>query len=1521
MKRFTKILCLVMALALLCVGLAFIVSAEDAKQAKIVAMDGTETTYDTFADALAKIKNGDTIVLLDDVTTTGGAFKNAADGYTIDLNGHTLDGSAATVYLFNVQNTTLNIVGNGTIYSPNYKDKGLVLINKDYPESVININGGNKGINIIGEGDNINKVINMYAGTMNISNATFTYGGSKYNSEMFVLQHNSSMNLTNVTTYQTLNYVFTLYDNASVNAKYCDFRSGSYTDMRDGTSTISAGLVMVRNVDYATGTNPAEKVYFTMENCTAVAHTSGNKTGQLINLQNKIVSDVQTGHNSELLFNNCTLVSSWRFIIGTHDKDDAELKHRTTTLTFNNCNISIAKINKDINSAVKADDSFVRGNELVYFNGCYIRKNADSNSTFFDVAQQTDAQKDLPKSVTIGEGTYLHLPIADINKANYKDGVFTGYTNVLKLANDSLKLIDISKTDKDHQTYVGTEAPTYDTLSQMAVDFEASWALVVSTGATTESTKYVYNNLLNDKTNLRGGSYTVGVNKYDNNNYIRFETETTSFSSDPYFPLLGKYYFTETAYTVVELEVMTETVHPGTNIYMNYRYSKLNNGSWGDSNGDSGDAKLYIGYDASTGKNYLQFNRVRIRDYEYDAGEWVNIAIVTKIAANKDADGNLLSYAITTLAYVNGELLGETTSSPVHAVSAERKDFYVNELRYHFDKSNQPANATACFDNVRIKQYGLDYTGAIAGMFGTENAKTLPEGAGFSFYETRPLGNPVASVDGVFYDTVEEAIANANGNTVTLFTDVEEPVMINTPVKIDTQGYNVKFVTGTTVAEGMYYIINNNGNVLEWAKVSGNPTAIATIVHFIDGAGSIGKTIGMYPIGTEIVYRGTGIKEQTVTEDGKIVEFIGWTTTQGSNELYTLGTVTTTGTLNLYPVYKEIGSALYTVTVGENVYAGTTANDLLTDLGKCTKTETTYIKLFGDMVENKLEIIIPEGCTVEFDLNGHMIAAHAKQNTFKTSTNSVIYLYSSVPNGRVFVKNKDIASGNDNNGGTLLHNSGKNAKAYIGAKDGQYGENLFYAGAAVIDTGTDYNETYIDGGYYVRNLVDYSGFFVTRGPNKMEIKNATIVNNSSTNASMNMPGANSVWTIDNCTVVGKSATEQTIVIANVGENSTALITNCEFYNSNTNSKDGVTYGAGNTSSANMTNKLAGYKTVQTDIHKKMTIRYNVFGPQSEFATNGYSYEINEYEIDVATYFVMVEDSYAEPTVDDLMWNLTLHSDFTINVYLPKTYIDNGTIGYVRNSRTGSIKAAEAQTAVIDGVEYLVYAITVNADETDRNIQYRFTFNDELKSTYVVDLTVYKYVQTILNSSAQPQVAKELMMACADYVNEAYKLLKGEENANMAALLADEANAAYKPAANTNYGTAADTTAIADAIASAQMVLDADPHFLFTVQKNFTGTVTVTYKVKGEDVNYTVEVEAVADDAAAVTVAFDKLRMYQLGDSFTITAVGTAGEAAVNASTTYGLGAYILGLEAEDVNADFAKALATFAKAAKAYKYA
>ena len=118
-----------------------------------------------------------------------------------------------------------------------------------------------------------------------------------------------------------------------------------------------------------------------------------------------------------------------------------------------------------------------------------------------------------------------------------------------------------------------------------------------------------------------------------------------------------------------------------------------------------------------------------------------------------------------------------------------------------------------------------------------------------------------------------------------------------------------------------------------------------------------------------------------------------------------------------------------------------------------------------------------------------------------------------------------------------------------------------------------------------------------------------------------------------------------------------------------------------------------------------------------------------------------------------------------------------------------------------------------------------------------------------------------------------------------------------------------------------MVLDADPHFLFTVQKNFTGTITITYKVKGEDVNHTVNVTAVKEGANAVTVEFAKLRMYQLNDSFTITAVGTAGETAVNATTTYGLGAYILGLEAEDVNADFAKALSTFAKAAKAFKYA
>ena len=76
MKRFTKILCLVMALALLCVGLAFIVSAEETNTVKIVAKDGTETYYLDYDAAMTQLKNGDTVVLLADTAASGKGYNS-----------------------------------------------------------------------------------------------------------------------------------------------------------------------------------------------------------------------------------------------------------------------------------------------------------------------------------------------------------------------------------------------------------------------------------------------------------------------------------------------------------------------------------------------------------------------------------------------------------------------------------------------------------------------------------------------------------------------------------------------------------------------------------------------------------------------------------------------------------------------------------------------------------------------------------------------------------------------------------------------------------------------------------------------------------------------------------------------------------------------------------------------------------------------------------------------------------------------------------------------------------------------------------------------------------------------------------------------------------------------------------------------------------------------------------------------------------------------------------------------------
>ena len=247
----------------------------------------------------------------------------------------------------------------------------------------------------------------------------------------------------------------------------------------------------------------------------------------------------------------------------------------------------------------------------------------------------------------------------------------------------------------------------------------------------------------------------------------------------------------------------------------------------------------------------------------------------------------------------------------------------------------------------------------------------------------------------------------------------------------------------------------------------------------------------------------------------------------------------------------------------------------------------------------------------------------------------------------------------------------------------------------------------------------------------------------------------------------------------------------------------------------------------------------------------------------------------------VLHNLDLNTDLTLKVYVP-TYV-SGLEGY--------------ETTVIDGVEYYVITKAYDVLTVAEKLELSFSIVHDGK-TYVqyVSVSPVDYATDLLADESVDEAEKKIVYAAFNYVAEAYKLLKGEACADVAALL--EANAAFAPEAAV-LGEAQDTTAVSDVIRAAAMKLDTLPKFVFKVARGFVGDITFTVG----DVTVTKTVDA---SASEVLVVLDNFTLATIADDITI----TIGEA----SATYNLNSYAVGL---GENGAFATALITYANLVKA----
>ena len=141
-----KLLSTIMALVMLLSLMPMAVAEEGVTAENAVAQIGDQC-YETLADAVLKVANGDTITLLKDVALDNGLKIGSVDSeqkvLTLDLNGHSISAARSVI---GVQNAKLTVTGPGKIYETS-PYLGAIYIkgsnnaeNKDY--TVVNIGAG-----------------------------------------------------------------------------------------------------------------------------------------------------------------------------------------------------------------------------------------------------------------------------------------------------------------------------------------------------------------------------------------------------------------------------------------------------------------------------------------------------------------------------------------------------------------------------------------------------------------------------------------------------------------------------------------------------------------------------------------------------------------------------------------------------------------------------------------------------------------------------------------------------------------------------------------------------------------------------------------------------------------------------------------------------------------------------------------------------------------------------------------------------------------------------------------------------------------------------------------------------------------------------------------------------------------------------------------------------------------------------------------------------------------------------------
>ena len=284
---------------------------------------------------------------------------------------------------------------------------------------------------------------------------------------------------------------------------------------------------------------------------------------------------------------------------------------------------------------------------------------------------------------------------------------------------------------------------------------------------------------------------------------------------------------------------------------------------------------------------------------------------------------------------------------------------------------------------------------------------------------------------------------------------------------------------------------------------------------------------------------------------------------------------------------------------------------------------------------------------------------------------------------------------------------------------------------------------------------------------------------------------------------------------------------------------------------------------------------------------------------------------ANVAINGIKTNLSVYSDFVINLYIPATYAQ-----YVTKITDGQ-NVLDTANVTIGEAEYIKVSIARNADDASKNATFVLTVKEgDQIGAATVSVSVASYAEKVLGDTVTTAADKQLMYYVLNYANEASKYFDGAADATVAALLETYADVKGEAAEQT-YANAIAELALGQVFDSASVKLTSAPAFVLTLKEGFAGTVTVTYGDKTR--TYVVT----AEDEREIVVA--GMKAYNFGLNITVNAEGTIGEEAVaTENAQYNLDTFVkYHVESEDPASvacvDLLKALYDYVACATAYK--